>query len=58
MGKRDRTKLVKAYKNYRIARKKRNVLDVLRTFMPEIIFRTTKLEGESITRKMVSALFK
>ncbi len=58
MGKRDRTKLVKAYKNYRTAKKKHNVLDVFRTFMPEIIFRTTKLEGESITRKMVSALFK
>ena len=58
MGKRDRTKLVKVYKNYRTAKKKRNVLDVFRTFMPEIIFRTTKLEGESITRKMVSVLFK
>jgi hypothetical protein len=58
MGKRDRTKLVKAYKNYRTAKKKRNVLGILRAFMPEIIFRTTKLEGERITRKMVSTLFK
>jgi len=58
MGKRDQTKLIKAYKNYRTAKKGRNVLDVFRAFMPEIIFRTTKLEGESITRKMVSALFR
>lgn len=58
MGKRDRTKLVKAYKSYRTAKKKRNVLEILRTFMPEIIFRTTKLEGESITRKKVSTLLK
>jgi hypothetical protein len=34
------------------------VLDVFRAFMPEIIFRTTKLEGESVTRKMISLLFK
>lgn len=58
MGKKDQTRLVKAYKTYRTAKRKRNVLDVLRANMPEIIFRTTKLEGESITRKMVSSLFK
>ena len=58
MGKRDQTKLVKAYNNYRASKKKRNVLDIFRANMAEIIFRTTKLEGEPITRKMVSALFK
>lgn len=58
MGKGDQAKLVKAYKNYRTAKKKRNVLDIFRAFMPEIVFRTTRLEGESITRKAVSALFK
>ncbi len=58
MGKRDKTKLVKAYTKYRTAKKKRNVLEVFRSFMPEIIFRTTKLEGESVTRKMISSLFK
>ncbi len=57
MGKREQTKLVKAYKKYR-TNKKKNVLEVFRSFMPEIIFRTTKLEGESVTRKMISALFK
>ena len=54
----EQAKLVKAYKKYRTAKKKRSVLDFFRTFMPEIIFRTTKLEGENITRKKVSALFK
>lgn len=58
MGKREQARLVKAYTKYRTAKKKPNVLDVFRAFMPEIIFRTTKLEGESVTRKMVSALFK
>ena len=58
MGKNDKIKLIKAYTKYRTAKKKRNVLDVFRAFMPEIIFRTTKLEGEPITRKRVSALFK
>lgn len=58
VGKGEQTRLVKAYTKYRTAKKKRNVLAVFRAFMPEIIFRTTKLEGESVTRKMVSALFK
>ncbi|MGH7204018.1 MAG: hypothetical protein ACREHC_06240 [Candidatus Levyibacteriota bacterium] len=57
MGKREQTKLVKAYTKYRTGKRK-DVLGVFRAFMPEIIFRTTKLEGESITRKMVSSLFK
>jgi len=57
MGKREQTKLVKAYTMYR-TKKKRDVLGVFRAFMPEIIFRTTKLEGEPVTRKMVSSLFK
>jgi hypothetical protein len=57
MGKRDQKKLVNAYKKYR-TNKKRNVLGIFRALMPEIIFRTTKLEGEPVTRKMVSLLFK
>lgn len=59
MSKGDKAKLVKSYKQYR--RKKigeKGILHFLHGFMPEIIFRTTKLEGESITRKMVSLLFK
>ncbi len=57
MGKKDQTKLVRAYKKYR-TNKKKNVLGFFRTFMPEIIFRTTKLEGERVTRKMVFTLFR
>ena len=59
MNKQEKTKLVKSYTQYR--KKKidnKGMLYFLRGFMPEIIFRTTKLEGESITRKMVSLLFK
>ncbi len=58
MGKREQAKLVKSYKKYRTTKNKKSVLDFFRAFMPEIIFRTTKLEGESITRKKVAALFK
>ena len=58
MGKREQIKLVKAYKNYRTSKRKKSVLDVFRDNMAEIIFRTTKLEGEPVTRKMVAALFK
>lgn len=31
---------------------------LLRNFMAEMIFRTTKLEGESVTRRMVNAIFR
>lgn len=57
MGKREQMRLVSAYKKYRTTKKK-NVLAIFRAFMPEIIFRTTKLEGEPVTRKMISSLFK
>ena len=51
-------KLIKSYKKYSAAkRSKRSVLGFLRSFMPEIIFRTTKLEGEPVTRKLVRSLF-
>ena len=58
MGKREQRQLINAYKKYRTTKKKINVLDFFRAFMPEIIFRTTKLEGENITRKKITALFK
>lgn len=55
MSKTNKNKLVKAYTQYRTRKKgKASVLGFFRDFMPEIIFRTTKLEGEPITRKMVS----
>ena len=58
MGKHEQKKLVNSYKKYRTAKKKRSVLDFFSAFMPEIIFRTTRLEGERVTRKKVSAMFK
>ncbi len=59
MNKQDKTKLMKSYKQYRKKKiGKKETLQFLRNFMPEIIFRTTKLEGESVTRRMVSLLFK
>jgi len=57
MSKRDKIKLVKAYSKYRsFKRSKSSVLKFFRSFIPEIIFRTTKLEGEPVTRKMISKL--
>ena len=48
--------LIKAFKRYRqryiASGKKPNV----RKFFPEILFRTTRLEGEKITRKEAKAL--
>lgn len=58
MGKNTEKKLKKAYTKYRTTKKKQNVLEFFRANMAEIIFRTTKLEGEPVTRKMISALFK
>lgn len=58
MGKREKTKLVDSYRKYRTSKDKKDVLGIFRAFMPEIIFRTTKLEGEPVTRKMISSLFK
>lgn len=36
----------------------KNTSGFLRSFMPEIIFRTTKLEGEPVTKKMVKSIFR
>lgn len=50
--------LEKKYQSY--MKKKKSKTDFLHSFrlaMPEIIFRTTKLEGESVTRRMINALF-
>lgn len=59
MNKQEKQKLIQAYTRYRALKiEKQDVLRFFRSFMPEIIFRTTKLEGESVTRKMITALFK
>jgi len=42
------------YQKYKkVSRGSKTTLGFLRTFMNEIIFRTSKLEGEPVTRKMV-----
>lgn len=52
-------RLTKAYKKYRKANVgTKGILNFLRSFMPEMIFRTTKLEGEKISRRSVSSIFK
>lgn len=56
MTKTNKNKLVKAYSKYRTRKNKSSVLGFFRDFIPEIIFRTTKLEGESVTRRMISKL--
>jgi len=49
--------LRKSYKEYRRGvRGKKTALSFLRVFMSEIIFRTTKLEGEPVTRKMTQSV--
>jgi hypothetical protein len=56
---RKRSNLQKAYSSYKKKKTtKKSLLSVFRFVMPTIIFRTTKLEGEPVTKKMVSALFK
>ncbi len=59
MNKRQKDRLVSTYTKYHAKKKDKNaLLRFLRSFMPEIVFRTTKLEGERVTRKMISSLFK
>lgn len=53
------SRLQKAYSSYK--KKKPTKMSLLSRFklaMPELIFKTTKLEGEPVARKMVNALFK
>ena len=52
-------RLTKAYRRYRSKKAgKKSVLSFLRSFMPEMIFRTTRLEGEKVSRRSISSLFK
>lgn len=54
-----KSKLQQKYDQYRKTKSsKKTGASLLRSFMPEMIFRTTKLEGESITRRMVNAIFR
>ena len=58
MSKTNKSKLLQAYSKYRTAKRKKGVLKSFRALIPEIIFRTTKLEGEPVTRKMISSILK
>lgn len=58
MGNKDKKQLSKLYVKYRTLGKKSNVAEFFRALIPEIIFRTTKLEGEPVTREMVSSVLK
>lgn len=52
MNQKDKTKLIVSYNNFQKKNVgKKGILQFLLTFMPEIILRTTRLEGESITKK-------
>ncbi len=53
-----KSKIQLKYDKYRKTKSaKKTGATLLRSFMAEMIFRTTKLEGESVTRRMVNALF-
>lgn len=55
----DQRKLTKAYKKYHKGNvSKKGILGLLRSFMPEMIFRTTRLEGEKVSRRSISSLFR
>ncbi|MEK7543529.1 MAG: hypothetical protein AAB557_01535 [Patescibacteria group bacterium] len=59
MSIKQQSRLNASYKKYRKTNmSKHSVLGFLRVFMPEIIYRTTRLEGEHVTRRMVTSLFK
>lgn len=52
-------RLTSAYKKYRRNNiTSKGILKFLQTFMPEMIFRTTRLEGEKVNRNTVSSLVK
>jgi len=58
MSQKNARKLTKLYFSYRALKKKHKILTFFRKIIPEIIFRTTKLEGEPVTRKFVSSVLK
>ena len=51
------TKVQKIYKKYLFNKKKDSSINFLKSFMPEMIYRSTKLEGERVTRKQVLSIF-
>jgi len=56
---RKQSRLQKAFSSYKKKKTtKKSLLSVFWFAMPVIIFRTTKLEGEPVTKRMINALFK
>lgn len=51
-------KLVSAFRKYQKRRSVRGKKMTWKNFLPEILFRTMRLEGEQITRKEAKALFR
>ncbi len=51
------SRVQKNYRKYLLNQKKDSAVNFLKFFMPEIIYRSTKLEGERITRKQVLSIF-
>lgn len=52
-----KNELVRSFAKFRREKKSNKIFSTLRAFMPEIVYRTTKLEGEKATRRSISALF-
>jgi hypothetical protein len=46
-----------SYKKYQKDNTRKKGIEFFKLFMPEIVFRTTKLEGEPVTRKLVKSVF-
>ena len=57
MSNKQKTQLTRLYRKYYNSNGKKGVLGFLKSFMPEIIFRTTRLEGERVTRGSIKSLF-
>ncbi|MDE2025040.1 MAG: hypothetical protein KGJ07_00945 [Patescibacteria group bacterium] len=51
-------KLVSAFKKYQKRSSSRAKKMTWKNFLPEILFRTMRLEGEHVTRKETKALFR
>ncbi|MBU0578619.1 hypothetical protein KKE34_02125 [Patescibacteria group bacterium] len=54
-----KSKLQQKYEKYRKSKSsKKTRVSFLHSFLPEMIFRTTKLEGEPVTRRAVNAILR
>lgn len=52
------TSLIKAFKRYKLRYLDRGKKPNVRKSFPELLYRTTRLEGEKITKKEAKALFR